>query len=78
MQAVVVAKPEVPPPAPHEDWNETVEPVASWAEEAPAPAPAAATTFGAPAAQEDWAAQVPIFITNFTKAFTVYHSQYTS
>lgn len=65
MQAVVAAKPEVPPPAPHEDWNETVEPVASWAEEAPAPAPAAATTFGAPAAQEDWAAQVLLFITNF-------------
>lgn len=60
VQAVVAAKPEVPPPAPHEDWNETVEPVTSWAEEAPAPAPAAATTFGAPAAQEDWAAQVPI------------------
>lgn len=69
---MVAAKPEVPPPAPHEDWNETVEPVASWAEEAPPPAPTAATaaaaTFGAPAAQEDWAAQVLIFITNFTNS----------
>ena len=47
-------KAEVPAPV-HEDWNESVEPVTSWAEDA-APPPAAA--FGAPPAQEDWAAQV--------------------
>lgn len=51
-------KPEVPAPV-HEDWNETVEPVTSWAEDG-APA-AAAPAFGAPAQQEDWAAQVNIF-----------------
>lgn len=50
-------KPEVPPPV-HEDWNEPVEQVTSWAEDA-APAPAAPAAFGAaPPAQEDWAAQV--------------------
>ncbi|CAH0579087.1 unnamed protein product [Chrysodeixis includens] len=52
--AVVAPKPEVPAPV-HEDWNESVEPVTSWAEDA-APPPAA--SFGAPPAQEDWAAQV--------------------
>ena len=53
---MVAAKPEVPAPV-HEEWAETVEPVASWAEEAPAAPPA--PTFGAAAAaQEDWAAQV--------------------
>ncbi|KAG6445833.1 40S ribosomal protein SA [Manduca sexta] len=58
-QAVVATKAEVPPPV-HEDWNETVEPVTSWVEDAPAaPAAAPAPAFGAPAAQEDWAAQVP-------------------
>lgn len=54
-QAVVAPKAEVTAPV-HEDWNEPVEPVASWAEEA-AP-PVAAATFGTPAVQEDWAAQV--------------------
>ncbi|CAG9786241.1 unnamed protein product [Diatraea saccharalis] len=54
-QAVVAAKPEVTVPV-HEDWNETVEPVASWAEDGAPAAPAPA--FGAPPAQEDWAAQV--------------------
>ncbi|CAH2037664.1 unnamed protein product, partial [Iphiclides podalirius] len=53
-QAVVVAKPDVPAPV-HEDWNEPVEPVASWAEES---APPAAPAFGAPPANEDWVAQV--------------------
>lgn len=52
---MVPAKTEVAPPV-HEDWNDNVEPVASWAEEAAAPPPAA--TFGTAAVQEDWAAQV--------------------
>ncbi|MCP5809937.1 hypothetical protein NL321_27730, partial [Klebsiella pneumoniae] len=57
-QAVVPAKPEVVAPV-HEDWNETLEPVASWAEDtAPPAAPAAAPAFGAPPAQEEWSAQV--------------------
>lgn len=56
-QAVVPAKPEVPAPPVHEDWNESVEPVTSWAEDA-APPPAAATFGAPPPAQEDWAAQV--------------------
>lgn len=51
---MVPAKPDVPPPV-HEDWNETVEPVVSWAEES---APAAAPAFGVAAVQEDWVAQV--------------------
>ncbi|XP_013199073.1 small ribosomal subunit protein uS2 [Amyelois transitella] len=54
-QAVVAAKPEVPA-AVHEEWSEPVEPVTSWAEDAAPAAPAPA--FGAPPAQEDWAAQV--------------------
>ncbi|KAI5651998.1 hypothetical protein NE865_00335 [Phthorimaea operculella] len=59
-QAVVAAKPEVPPPV-HEDWNESaiVEPVTSWAEDAAPAAAAPVAGFGAPApGQEDWAAQV--------------------
>ncbi|CAB3253529.1 unnamed protein product [Arctia plantaginis] len=56
-QAVVPAKPEVPAPPVHEDWNENVEPVTSWAEDAALP-PAAATFGAPPPAQEDWAAQV--------------------
>lgn len=56
---MVPVKTEVPAPV-HEDWTEPVEPVAaSWAEEAaPPPAPVVPATFGAPPAQEDWAAQV--------------------
>lgn len=54
---MVAAKPQEVAPPVHEDWAETVEPVASWAEEG-APAAAAAPAFGAAAAQEDWAAQV--------------------
>ncbi|KAH9627834.1 hypothetical protein HF086_001730 [Spodoptera exigua] len=53
---VAVAPPKVDAPAAvHEDWNESVEPVTSWAEDA-APPPAA--SFGAAPAQEDWASQV--------------------
>ncbi|XP_038211834.1 40S ribosomal protein SA [Zerene cesonia] len=52
-QAVVAAKPEVAPLA-HDDY-EPVEPVTSWNDDA---APVAAATFGTPAAQDDWAAQV--------------------
>lgn len=55
--AVAAPKPEVQAPPVHEDWNEAVEPVASWAEEA-APPPAAAATFGTAPPAEDWAAQV--------------------
>ncbi|CAH0701283.1 unnamed protein product [Spodoptera exigua] len=55
-QVVAVAPPKVDAPAAvHEDWNESVEPVTSWAEDA-APPPAA--SFGAAPAQEDWASQV--------------------
>ncbi|XP_022830974.1 40S ribosomal protein SA [Spodoptera litura] len=55
-QVVAVAPPKVDaPPAVHEEWNESVEPVTSWAEDA-APPPAA--SFGAAPAQEDWASQV--------------------
>ncbi|KAJ8728062.1 hypothetical protein PYW08_016447 [Mythimna loreyi] len=55
-QVVAAPPPKAEVPAPvHEDWNESVEPVTSWAEDA-APPPAAA--FGAAPAQEDWAAQV--------------------
>lgn len=57
-QAVVAPKAEAPAPV-HEDLYDTaVEPVASWAEDSAPPPPAAA--FGAPPAQEDWAAQVNI------------------
>ncbi|VVC97628.1 40S ribosomal protein SA [Leptidea sinapis] len=55
-QAVVAPKPEVAPAPMHEDWNEPAEPVPSWTEEA-APV-AGAPAFGAPAAADDWAAQV--------------------
>lgn len=52
------AKPEVPAPV-HEDY-EPVEPMFTATEEG-APPPAT-TTFGTPAPQEDWAAQVRISI----------------
>lgn len=53
-------KPEVPAVV-HEDWTEAADGVTSWAEEAAPPAAPVPATFGAPPAQEDWAAQVYYF-----------------